>query len=146
MKQHIQGAVQFVSNNHLKFDGPSEAIPALPDPGQTFGYVNKAVPQPSTKELLEKLDTPEIKERCADLLSRYPVGQGALLEVLWLVQGVFGWVPTEGIRWAANVCGCARHMLSVSLLSIPCTTTLPRAGSCCSSAAISAALSRAPSR
>ena len=39
MTQHIQGAVQFVSNNHLKFDGPSEAIPALPDPGQTFGYV-----------------------------------------------------------------------------------------------------------
>ena len=107
MKQHIQGAVQFVSNNHLKFDGPSEAIPALPDPGQTFGYVNKAVPQPAPKEVLAKLDTPEIKERCADLLSRYPVGQGALLEVLWLVQGVFGWVPTEGIRWAANVCGCA---------------------------------------
>ena len=52
MKQHIQGAVQFVSNNHLKFDGPSEAIPALPDPGQTFGYVNKAVPQPAPKEVL----------------------------------------------------------------------------------------------
>ena len=90
MTQHIQGAVQFVSNNHLKFDGPSEAIPALPDPAQSFGHVHKAVPQPSTKELLAKLDTPEIKERCADLLSRYPVGQGALLEVLWLVQGVFG--------------------------------------------------------
>ena len=90
MREHIQGAVQFVSNNHLKFDGPSEAIAALPDPGQTFGYVNKPVPQPAPKEVLAKLDTPEIKERCADLLSRYPVGQGALLEVLWLVQGVFG--------------------------------------------------------
>ena len=115
MTQHIQGAVQFVSNNHLKFDGPSEAIPALPDPGQTLGYVNKPVPQPAPKEVLAKLDTPEIKERCADLLSRYPVGQGALLEVLWLVQGVFGWVPTEGIRWAANVCGCApAHALGVA--------------------------------
>ena len=115
MTQHIQGAVQFVSNNHLKFDGPSEAIAALPDPAQSFGHVHKAVPQPSTKELLAKLDTPEIKERCADLLSRYPVGQGALLEVLWLVQGVFGWVPTEGIRWAANVCGCApAHALGVA--------------------------------
>ena len=47
MREHIQGAVQFVSNNHLKFDGPSEAIAALPDPGQTFGYVNKPVPQPT---------------------------------------------------------------------------------------------------
>ena len=34
MTQHIQGAVQFVSNNYLKFDGPSEAIPALPDPAK----------------------------------------------------------------------------------------------------------------
>ena len=105
MREHITGAVQFVSNNHLKFDRPAQPIDALPDPGQKFGYVNKPVPQPPTKEVLAKLNTPEIKERCADLLSRYPVGQGALLEVLWLVQGVFGWVPREGIRWAANVCG-----------------------------------------
>ncbi|MBO4525324.1 MAG: NAD(P)H-dependent oxidoreductase subunit E, partial [Bacteroidales bacterium] len=115
MREHIQGAVQFVSNNRLKFDGPAQSIDALPDPAQTFGHVNKAVPQPAPKEVLAKLDTPEIKERCADLLSRYPVGQGALLEVLWLVQGVFGWVPTEGIRWAANVCGCApAHALGVA--------------------------------
>ena len=115
MREHIQGAVQFVSNNHLKFDRPAQPIDALPDPGQKFGYVNKPVPQPSAKEVLAKLDTPEIKERCADLLSRYPVGQGALLEVLWLVQGVFGWVPREGIRWAANVCGCApAHALGVA--------------------------------
>ena len=115
MREHIQGAVQFVSNNHLKFDGPAEPIAALPDPAETFGHVNKEVPQPPTKEVLAKLDTPEIKERCADLLSRYPEGQGALLEVLWLVQGVFGWVPREGIRWAAKVCGCApAHALGVA--------------------------------
>ena len=115
MREHITGAVQFVSNNHLKFDRPEQPIGALPDPGQKFGYVNKPVPQPPTKEVLAKLNTPEIKERCADLLSRYPVGQAALLEVLWLVQGVFGWVPREGIRWAANVCGCApAHALGVA--------------------------------
>ena len=115
MRDHITGAVQFVSNNRLKFDGPAASIDALPDPAQTFGHVHKAVPQPPTKEVLDKLNTPEIKERCADLLSRYPVGQGALLEVLWLVQGVFGWVPTEVIRWAANVCGCApAHALGVA--------------------------------
>ena len=35
--------------------------------------------------------------------------------MLWLVQGVFGWVPREGIRWAANVCGCApAHALGVA--------------------------------
>ena len=115
MREHITGAVQFVSNNHLKFDRPAQPIDALPDPGQKFGYVNKPVPQPPTAEVLAKLNTPEIKERCADLLSRYPVGQAALLEVLWLVQGVFGWVPREGIRWAANVCGCApAHALGVA--------------------------------
>lgn len=115
MRDHITGAVQFVSNNHLKFDRPAQPIEALPDPAETFGHVNTIQAQPSAKEVLAKLDTPEIKARCADLLSRYPVGQGALLEVLWLVQGVFGWVPTEGIRWAANVCGCApAHALGVA--------------------------------
>lgn len=115
MSEHIKGAVHFVANNNLKFDRPEQPIGAMPDPAQTFGHVNKIQEQPNPKEVLEKLSTPEIKERCADLLSRYPEGQGALLEVLWLVQGVFGWVPTEGIRWAANVCGCApAHALGVA--------------------------------
>ncbi|MBO7383519.1 MAG: NAD(P)H-dependent oxidoreductase subunit E [Fibrobacter sp.] len=115
MREHITGAVQFVSNNRLKFDRPEQPISAPADAADTFGHVHKAVPQPPTKEVLEKLNTPEIKERCADLLSRYPEGQGALLEVLWLVQGVFGWVPREGIRWAAGVCGCApAHALGVA--------------------------------
>ena len=115
MREHIEGAVQVVANNNLKFDRPQQPIGAAADPAETFGHVHKAQPQPPTKEILDKLNAPEIKERCADLLSRYPEGQGALLEVLWLVQGVFGWVPTEGIRWAANVCGCApAHALGVA--------------------------------
>ena len=121
MRDHITGAVQFVSNNRLKFGGPQEAVTALPDPAETFGHVNKAVPQPAPKDVLAKLDTPEIKERCADLLSRYPVGQGALLEVLWLVQGVFGWVPTEGIRVPEGefYCGseCANGELGFTIVS-----------------------------
>ncbi|MCF0223901.1 MAG: NAD(P)H-dependent oxidoreductase subunit E [Fibrobacter sp.] len=115
MREHIKGAVHFVANNNLKFDRPDQPVEALPDPAQKFGHVHKAQPQPSAKEVLSKLDTPEIKARCADLLSRYPEGQGALLEVLWIAQGVLGWCPREAIRWAANVCGCApAHALGVA--------------------------------
>lgn len=42
--------------------------------------------------------------RVAELLRRYPVKRGALLQVLWLVQEEFGWVPRVGIEWAAEVC------------------------------------------
>ncbi|MCF0215038.1 MAG: NAD(P)H-dependent oxidoreductase subunit E [Fibrobacteraceae bacterium] len=115
MRNHIQGAVQFVANNRLKFDRPAQPIEALPDPAQSLGHVHKAVAQPSAKEVLDKLSTPEVKARCADLLSRYPVPQGALLEVLWVAQGVLGWCPREAIRWAANVCSCApAHALGVA--------------------------------
>ena len=91
MREHIQGAVQFVSNNRLKFDRPAQPIEALPDPGQTFGYVNKEVPQPSPKEVLAKLDTPEIKERCADLLSRYPVGRAKSIWPRLFPGGLLRW-------------------------------------------------------
>lgn len=115
MKEHIKGSVQFVSNNSLKFDAPQGQIDAGKTPADVFGHVHKAVVQPNTKDILAKLNTPEIKARCEDLLSRYPVGQAALLEVLWLVQGALGWVPVEGIRWAANVCKCApAHALGVA--------------------------------
>lgn len=41
--------------------------------------------------------------RLDELLRRYPVKRGALLQALWLVQEEFGWVPREGIKWAADV-------------------------------------------
>jgi NADH:ubiquinone oxidoreductase subunit E len=40
--------------------------------------------------------------RVAELLARYPVKRGALLQALWLVQEEFGWVPREAIKWAAD--------------------------------------------
>ena len=115
MREHIKGAVQEIANNRLKFDRPEQPQVVYPTPADQFGHVHKSQPQPSREEVFAKMDTPETKARVADLLSRYPVAQGALLEVLWLVQGVFGWVPTEGIRWAANVCSCApAHALGVA--------------------------------
>ncbi len=42
--------------------------------------------------------------RVEELWRRYPVKRGALLQALWLVQEEFGWVPREGIKWAADTC------------------------------------------
>jgi len=41
--------------------------------------------------------------RLDEVLRRYPVKRGALLQVLWLVQEEFGWVPRVAIEWAAQV-------------------------------------------
>jgi len=46
-------------------------------------------------------------ERVAELLRRYPVKRAALLQVLWLIQEEFGWIPRVSIRWAAEVCEVA---------------------------------------
>ncbi len=43
--------------------------------------------------------------RVDELLRRYPVKRGALLQALWLIQEEFGWVPRVGIQWAADVSG-----------------------------------------
>jgi len=52
--------------------------------------------------------------RIDELLRRYPVKRGALLQVLWLVQEEFAWVPRVAIQWAAGVCGVsAVHAFSV---------------------------------
>jgi NADH:ubiquinone oxidoreductase subunit E len=49
-----------------------------------------------------------------ELLARYPVARAALLQVLWLVQDEFGWVPRVGIRWAAEICSVgAAHAFGV---------------------------------
>ena len=45
-----------------------------------------------------------LQPRVDELLRRYPVKRGALLQVLWLVQEHFSWVPRIGIKWAAEHC------------------------------------------
>ena len=67
--------------------------------------VNPAEHQP--KELTAQV----VKDRMAkylprveELWRRYPVKRGGLLQALWLVQEEFGWVPREGIKWAADTC------------------------------------------
>jgi NADH:ubiquinone oxidoreductase subunit E len=42
--------------------------------------------------------------RVDELWRRYPVKRAGLLQALWLVQEEFGWVPREGIKWAADTC------------------------------------------
>ena len=66
--------------------------------------VNPALVQPTD------LTVDQVRSRMArhqarvdELLRRYPVKRGALLQALWLVQEEFGWVPRVGIEWAAQV-------------------------------------------
>lgn len=103
----VQGAVHFVANNKLSFERGPSPVELYPTPADQLGHHKKVQPQPTMEEILPKLETPAMKARIADLLSRYPEAQGALLEVLWLVQEALGWVPREGIRYAAKVCGCS---------------------------------------
>ena len=42
-------------------------------------------------------------DRVEELIRRYPVKRAALLQVLWLIQEEFGWVPRVAIKWAAGV-------------------------------------------
>lgn len=107
MSKHVQGAVDFVANNHLTYTHGPQPVETLPTPADQFGHVNPEQKQPSWAEIASVLETPEVKARVADLLSRYPKGQGALLEVLWIAQDAIGWLPHEAIRWAARECGCA---------------------------------------
>ncbi len=54
------------------------------------------------------------QERVEELLRRYPVKRAALLQVLWLVQEVYGWVPRVAIKWSAKVCDVSPvHAFSV---------------------------------
>ncbi len=111
----IQGAVHYVANNRLQFEkGPSPFDPQKSAADQV-GHKYKKQEQPSLEEILPKLETPAIKQRLDDLLSRYPEPQGALLEVLWLIQEALGWVPREAIRYAAGICECSPvHAFSVA--------------------------------
>jgi len=64
-----------------------------------------AVTQPTYEEISAKLSS--AGQRVETLLQQYPVKQGALLEVLWIVQSELGWVPKESVRWAAKMCECS---------------------------------------
>jgi len=63
--------------------------------------------QPTHEDISNKLNSEKIKERVEALLKQYPVKQGALLEVLWIIQSELGWVPKESVRWAAKICECS---------------------------------------
>lgn len=41
--------------------------------------------------------------RLAELLTRYPTKQAALLPTLWMAQGQFGWISTEVIEYVAEL-------------------------------------------
>ena len=50
----------------------------------------------------------------AELLRRYPVKRAALLQMLWLVQSEYGWIPRVAIKWCAKTCDVsAVHAFSV---------------------------------
>lgn len=111
----VKGAIHDVANNTLSYSRGPIPVETLPSPADQFGHANPIQFQPTWGDIALMLETPEIKNRVSDLLSRYPVGQGALLEVLWLAQDAIGWLPNEAIRWAADVCGCsAAHAYGVS--------------------------------
>ncbi|MBA2481950.1 MAG: NAD(P)H-dependent oxidoreductase subunit E [Planctomycetes bacterium] len=66
--------------------------------------VNPATIQP------KDLTVAQVRERMAkyqpqidELWRRYPVKRAVLLQVLWLLQEEFRWVPRVGIEWAAEV-------------------------------------------
>jgi NADH:ubiquinone oxidoreductase subunit E len=65
---------------------------------------NPALVQPSDLTLEQvRSRMAKYQPRVDELLRRYPVKRAALLQNLWLVQEEFGWVPREGIKWAAEV-------------------------------------------
>ncbi len=112
---HVAGAIHDVANNTLTYSHGPVPVEVLPSPAEQVGHANPIQAQPSWGDIAPKLETDAVKVRVDDLLSRYPVKQGALLEVLWIAQDAIGWLPHEAIRWAADVCGCsAPHAYGVS--------------------------------
>jgi len=97
--------IEFISNTHFAPSNPKAESIGEPLHLQ-LGHKGE-VSQPSYEEVSTKLDLPEIKARVAHLLKQYPVEQGALLEVLWIVQSELGWVPHAAVKWAAQVCRCS---------------------------------------
>ena len=46
------------------------------------------------------------KEQVDRLLKKYPIRQSALLPVLWIIQEEDGWISTETMVEAAEICRC----------------------------------------
>lgn len=70
-----------------------------------------SAPSAAPEDVQAGIDLQQVRERMAphrarvaELLRRYPQKRGALLQVLWLVQEVYGWVPRAAIKWAAETC------------------------------------------
>ncbi|GBU23935.1 NADH-ubiquinone oxidoreductase subunit 2 [Fibrobacteria bacterium R8-3-H12] len=96
--------IEFVSNTNFAPSNPKPEEFGKPLHLQR-GHKNSET-QP-TYEDISKLNSAEINKRVESLLKQYPVKQGALLEVLWIVQSELGWVPKESVRWAAKMCECS---------------------------------------
>jgi len=78
-------------------------------------HPNPATVQP-TDLTLEQVRTRmrAYQPRIDELWRRYPTKRAVLLQVLWLVQKEFGWVPRVTIEWAAETAGTtAVHAFSV---------------------------------
>jgi len=97
--------IELVSNTNFAPSNPKPEEMGEPLHLQ-IGHKSSAK-QPSYEDISNKLNSANIKERVEALLKQYPVKQGALLEVLWIVQSELGWVPKESVRWAAKMCECS---------------------------------------
>jgi NADH:ubiquinone oxidoreductase subunit E len=78
--------------------------------------VNPAEHQPKDLSLAKVSERmAKYQPRVEELWRRYPVKRGALLQALWMVQEEFGWVPREGIKWAADTCAVSHaHAFGVT--------------------------------
>ena len=95
--------IETVSNTNF-----APSAPKVQELGEALhlqlGHKND-IKQPSFEDVSAKMANS--KDRIDALLKQYPVKQGALLEVLWLIQNELGWVPHEAIRFAAGICECS---------------------------------------
>jgi NADH-quinone oxidoreductase E subunit len=97
--------IEFVSNTNF---APSNPEPEeIGEPLHLQRGHKSGTTQPTYEEVSTKLNSEKIKERIETLIKQYPVKQGALLEVLWIIQSELGWVPKESVRWAAKMCECS---------------------------------------
>ncbi|MDR0517933.1 MAG: NAD(P)H-dependent oxidoreductase subunit E [Fibromonadaceae bacterium] len=97
--------IEFVSNTSFAPSNPKAE--AIGEPSHLQLGHKSDEKQPSFEEISSKLGSAKIKTRIEALLKQYPVKQGGLLEVLWIIQAELGWVPKEAVRWAAKACECS---------------------------------------
>jgi len=97
--------IEFVSNT--KFAPSNPKAEEIGEPLHLQVEHKSEAAQPKHEDISGKLNSEKIKERVESLLMQYPVKQGALLEILWVIQSELGWVPKESVRWAAKMCECS---------------------------------------